>query len=475
MPSSKGRRRNRLSSKTRRIKKRHTLQKSIPKRRTKKTNILETHILKPHILKKHIQKNKKDEKPMFKAAQTLLKPKSPTPPLLTTSINSPSKKMNLLECLTEPTTSHKWGDSIPNPTGELYFRDNNSSILAVAHLDFVKYAKPIKHRSIVYAPQLDDRLGAWAILNLFPSMGIKTDVLFTDCEETGQSTAQHFIAQKEYNWIVEFDRNGSDLVMYQYECPEYTKLMESFGFEVEFGSFSDICHLEHLGVTGFNIGTGYYKEHTINCYADLKTTKKQVGLFAGFYNQYKDTPLPISENAGYSYPYIASRYMHNPYRGRDYTDRDYTSTQNYHDNFTDEYVKTDDYLYFDDDDYEVMMTANEFDKMLQLAQYYGYHDITSFVNDGGLDLLGTKSLDEYEKSLENNVYDDIYEDIDENLDENMDKDTDKDIDEDMDAYTNEYLEKHGYLWNEDGTLQIQPEDDDDILLENAWSIDSKYR
>ena len=206
-----------------------------------------------------------------------------------------AKRPSLLECLTLPTNSPKWGERLDNPDGELFFRDNGASVLAVGHLDYVMWRKPLKRHKIVWCPQLDDRLGVWVLLNLLPNMGVNVDVLLTDLEESGRTTAQHFKPAKEYNWIVEFDRRGTDVVMYQYECDEYEAILGGYGFKCGWGSFSDICELGHLDVAGFNFGTGYYHEHTTKCSANIQETKEQASKFQQFYNDYKDTKLLAPE------------------------------------------------------------------------------------------------------------------------------------------------------------------------------------
>jgi hypothetical protein len=153
---------------------------------------------------------------------------------------------NLRNCLTLP-ISHKWGDRVKTPRGPYYFRDNGASVLGVAHLDTVLNAKPMREGKYVIAPQLDDRLGVWILLDLLPSLGVNLDILLTTGEESGNTTAYYFDSIRPYNWIVEFDRAGSDVVMYQYDCDEYADLLGSYGFRVGFGSFSDICAMDHLG------------------------------------------------------------------------------------------------------------------------------------------------------------------------------------------------------------------------------------
>ena len=141
---------------------------------------------------------------------------------------------------------------------------------------------------------LDDRLGAFVILDLLPRLDIVCDVLLTTDEEVGASTASDFATDKEYNWLVSFDRGGTDVVMYQYEMPEYVELVESCGAQVGLGSFSDICELEQLGVAGFNWGVGYRDYHGPRAHAWLEDTFGMVARFVEFHRAYHDEKLPYS-------------------------------------------------------------------------------------------------------------------------------------------------------------------------------------
>ena len=197
-------------------------------------------------------------------------------------------KYDLLDCLTRKIEKFDL-PKIDNPDRELYYQDNGCNVLGVAHLDYVKYSEPRKFGKYVICPQLDDRLGAWILLHLLPKMGINLDILLTDNEESANSTAQYFHPNKKYNWVIEFDRAGSDIVFYQYDgFSKYWPITEGIG------SFTDISDLEHLGVMCANIGIGYYCQHTDNCYAHIPTTIKQVKKFAKFYHKNKDTRFEYS-------------------------------------------------------------------------------------------------------------------------------------------------------------------------------------
>ena len=212
----------------------------------------------------------------------------------------------------------KAGAAVPVDTyqmtkdGPLFFKDNGAKILAVAHLDTVLDGVPDFQGDLVLnCPQLDDRLGLWTIGHLLPSLGCPNyDILLTDGEECGRSTAKHFGSKypKEYNWIFEFDRAGMDVVMYDYEDIECRDLLEGYGFDVGWGSFTDICSLEHLGVKAFNFGVGYHHQHSWNCYADLEETMLMAQAFVEFAKDMQDVKLPHvpdkkwSKRTSYSWP-----------------------------------------------------------------------------------------------------------------------------------------------------------------------------
>jgi hypothetical protein len=189
-----------------------------------------------------------------------------------------------------------YGEKLDTEDGMYVFIDNGANILAVAHLDTVQDIRHFDVKEgdlgkVIKNAQLDDRLGAYIILKLLPKLGVNADILLTEGEEVGNSTAQHFLTQKKYNWIFQFDRQGIDTVMYQYEDPETKKLMEKYKFMVGRGSVSDISYLERLGVKAFNFGTGYYDNHSVDAYAVESDIKHNVKLFLKFYNDMKDTKL----------------------------------------------------------------------------------------------------------------------------------------------------------------------------------------
>lgn len=169
-----------------------------------------------------------------------------------------------------------------------WYKDNGSDILAIAHLDTVQedMTCQVIHTAgglLAVSGALDDRLGAYVILELLPALGITCDWLLTTDEEMGASTASDFHPDKDYNWMFQFDRAGTDVVMYDYETDELCELVEKAGAQVGRGSYSDISALTHLRCAGINWGVGYQEYHSDRSHAWLDDTLRSVARFVKFY------------------------------------------------------------------------------------------------------------------------------------------------------------------------------------------------
>ena len=182
------------------------------------------------------------------------------------------------------------------------------SPLMVCHADTVVNGGETQHRyecenGLPYSIALDDRLGIACMVDAIHRKSELADfaMLVCDDEERGNSTASLFQTESQPNWLVELDRRGTDAVMYSYESPIFSSLIESCGFEIGNGSFSDICYLEHLGVCGFNVGVGYHSEHSERCFARLTDTKSQLDRLTHFYRKFGDVRLPFE-------PYLEDDY-----------------------------------------------------------------------------------------------------------------------------------------------------------------------
>lgn len=203
-------------------------------------------------------------------------------------------------CLAPIETFKALGDVTTTKDGiYIHIGNPDSKILGVAHLDSVLdldhfYKLDIDKDSIVINAQLDDRLGVYVMLDILPRLGISFDLLLTEGEEKGRSTAKYFKAPKDYNWMFSFDRQLNDVVMYQYDCKELRADLIKAKFTPGIGSFSDIDFLDHLGIRGFNVGTGYYGEHSDMCYASMNMLCNQIDRFQKFYKIFKDKKYPYT-------------------------------------------------------------------------------------------------------------------------------------------------------------------------------------
>lgn len=178
--------------------------------------------------------------------------------------------------------------------GRFVHRDNDSKILGVAHLDTVinsDYFAVGKDPDLIFSPNLDDRLGVYTLIRL--SEVLDFDMLLTTDEERMKSTAMNFDPRyRSYNWIFEFDRAGTDVVMYQFEDHKSVKRLKRVGYSIGIGSYSDICELDHLGCKAFNFGVGYYRQHTMACHMSIRDWQLNVSRFVDFYHRFSKLYMP---------------------------------------------------------------------------------------------------------------------------------------------------------------------------------------
>lgn len=187
-----------------------------------------------------------------------------------------------------------------NPDDKLrrhIFIDNDSPVLMVCHIDHVRPIEddPLCSDKRIVSRNLDDRLGC-ALLWQLANGPMKADILLTDLEEKGMSTAQHFITEKKYSWVVEFDRAGEDVVTYDIDNAEWKELLRGEGFTIGRGAFSDICSLDLPGTPcAMNIGIGYKHAHQDSSWACVAEMNRQVEKAIAFYGKYKDTYFQADE------------------------------------------------------------------------------------------------------------------------------------------------------------------------------------
>lgn len=165
-------------------------------------------------------------------------------------------------------------------------------VALVAHLDTVFPAPPTeiyydRTKNVMWSPTglgADDRSGVYSIIQLVKK-GYKPTVIFTTDEERGALGAEALIkdipiAPYDFKYIIELDRRGSDdCVFYDCNVPDFEEYVESFGFVMNFGTFSDISIIcPAWKVAGVNLSIGYYNEHstseTLNIGQMMNTIKK---------------------------------------------------------------------------------------------------------------------------------------------------------------------------------------------------------
>lgn len=148
-------------------------------------------------------------------------------------------------------------------------------ILLVAHVDTVLHKAPkifTNKEGNIWMGQnglgADDRAGVFALLKIIQS-GRKPSILFTSGEEIGGLGAMAFV--KDFpeppvptKYIIEIDRRGRGQAVF-YDCgnTKFMSYVESFGFKIQNGIFSDISFIcPQWDTAGVNLSAGYYNEHT---------------------------------------------------------------------------------------------------------------------------------------------------------------------------------------------------------------------
>lgn len=145
-----------------------------------------------------------------------------------------------------------------------------------AHMDTVFPKPPAtfyfdREQSVLWSPDglgADDRTGVYIIINLIEK-GYKPSVIFTDLEERGGIGADALIKHfqecpfSDCRALIQLDRRGSnDAVYYECDNKDFEKLITSYGFVTEWGTFTDISVFgPQWGIAAVNLSVGYYNEH----------------------------------------------------------------------------------------------------------------------------------------------------------------------------------------------------------------------
>lgn len=158
-------------------------------------------------------------------------------------------------------------------TKDFIYAIGDVPIMLVAHLDTVHKEIPWdiyydRDKRIVWSPQglgADDRAGVFSIMTILKN-GFRPHILFTTDEEIGGLGARAAAKQltPDVNFVIEVDRRGEkDSVFYDCDNPKFEEYINKFGFNTNYGSFSDISYLcPDWGMAGVNLSIGYDCEHT---------------------------------------------------------------------------------------------------------------------------------------------------------------------------------------------------------------------
>lgn len=213
------------------------------------------------------------------------------------------QKMSVAQCFNSLV---KMGGSIYGEPGYqfAFLGYTSNKVLAVVHCDTVQQGVKggvvhLDNETLIFNPRLDDRLGLYTILHVLPKMGINVDILLTDHEEEGHSTADIFSIEKQYNWIVEFDRRGKDVALYDYDEGElghkWKDKIKEFFPDIVSGSLTDICKLYSMKCCAMNVGVGYHDEHHTRCFMVLEEYYEMIKRFANFFKHNVDVYYPFDE------------------------------------------------------------------------------------------------------------------------------------------------------------------------------------
>ena len=151
-------------------------------------------------------------------------------------------------------------------------------ITLVAHVDTVFSVPPKniyydRQEEILWSPEglgADDRAGVYAIVKIL-KLGYKPHIIFTTDEELGAIGAINLIQDitgpfADMKYIIQLDRRGKqDCIFYDCDNKDFVAYIESFGFEKNYGTFSDISMIcPSWGIAGVNLSVGYINEHSIS-------------------------------------------------------------------------------------------------------------------------------------------------------------------------------------------------------------------
>ena len=209
-------------------------------------------------------------------------------------------------------------DEVISDNGFVYAQ-GKFPVLLVAHMDTVHKELPttiLHDGDNISSPNGiggDDRCGIYMMLEIIKKH--HCSVLFCEDEEIGMVGAEKFIKTElakslvgQFNYIIEFDRRGSnDAVFYDCANEEFEEFITREFYKTEYGSFSDISTIApFLETAAVNLSCGYYRAHTKDEYvvfSEMETSMKQAMKILSRTTDEKFEYIPARYNYGYGYGY----------------------------------------------------------------------------------------------------------------------------------------------------------------------------
>ena len=163
---------------------------------------------------------------------------------------------------------------------EYIMAEGDIPICLLAHMDTVFPAPPAlddfiydPEKTILWSPRgsgFDDLAGVYVIMELLLK-GYKPHLIFTHGEELGGIGAHELITVhpecpfEECSALIQLDRaNEKDCVFYNCDNDMFTRHIEKYGFDLAWGTFSDISIIAPAwGIAAVNLSVGYLDEHTV--------------------------------------------------------------------------------------------------------------------------------------------------------------------------------------------------------------------
>ena len=207
-------------------------------------------------------------------------------------------------------------------THQYIIAQGSMPVCLIAHLDTVfeetQRKKEIyfdSENNIMWSPQglgTDDRAGVFAILKILDK-GYRPHIIFTQDEELGCLGARALVHRfskrpwKKLKYILELDRRGEkDCVFYNCANQEFEEYIESFGFETDLGSFSDISEIAPVwGVAAANLSVGYIDEHSYSERCNVEHLNNTITKVTNMLEKIKESPnFKYIEREGKPYNYF---------------------------------------------------------------------------------------------------------------------------------------------------------------------------